>query len=369
MTRVLGWAAVVAAACVGWMSGCGESPQGGEKAPAGATAPATGEAPKGAPGSDAPTGEATSNVVKTDGSSTVFLISQAVAEEFQIANKGLRATVGNSGTGGGFKKFARGEIDVANASRPISKTEIEDCAKAGVEFIELPVAYDALTVVVNKENTWARSMTVAELKKVWEPEAKGVITRWNQVRPEWPDAPIDLFGPGADSGTFDYFTEAIVGKAKASRPDYTPSEDDNTLVTGVERSKNALGYFGMAYYLAHQERLTPVAIAWDKNTATKDPVTPSPATVLNGTYAPLSRPLFIYVNKKSADTRAEVRQFVEFYLANAGKLATEVRYVPLPDAAYQLAASRFAQRKAGSVFAGESPVGIKIEDVLAREAE
>ncbi len=307
------------------------------------------------------------SVVRTDGSSTVFLISQAVAEEFQIANRGLRATVGTSGTGGGFKKFARGEIDVANASRPISKTEMEECAKNGIEYIELPVAYDALTVVINRENTWATSMTVEELKMIWEPEARNTIMRWNQVRPEWPDAKIDLFGAGADSGTFDYFTEAIVGKAKASRPDYTPSEDDNTLVTGVERSRNALGYFGMAYYLAHSERLTPVSIAWSKNPATKDPVPPTPETVLNGSYAPLSRPLFIYVNKRSAETRPEVRLYVEFYLKNAKKLAGEVLYVPLPDRAYELAKQRFASMKTGTVFHGESAVGLRLEDVLALE--
>lgn len=308
-----------------------------------------------------------STIIKIDGSSTVYPITEAVAEEFQTRARANRVTVGIAGTGGGFKKFARGEIDVAAASRPIKKEEIEACAAAGVEFIELPVAFDALTVVINKENTWARNMTVDQLRKIWEPAAQGVITRWNQIDPSWPDAEIKLYGPGTDSGTFEYFTEAIVGKSKASRGDYTASEDDNTLVKGVEGSKYALGYFGMAYYLAHQDKLTAVNIAWDENRATKDPVAPTRENVINGSYAPLSRPLFIYVNRRSAETRPEVKRFVDFFLANADTLTDEVKYVPLPEAAYEAVRSRFDRMQTGSVFGGEAAVGMKIEDVLARE--
>jgi phosphate transport system substrate-binding protein len=269
-------------------------------------------------------------VVKVDGSSTVYPITEAVAEEFQGQNKGIKVTVGISGTGGGFKKFTRGETDISSASRPIKKEEIEECKKNGIAYIELPIAFDALTIVINKQNTWAANMTVEELKKLWEPEAQGKITKWNQINPAWPDAKIELYGAGTDSGTFEYFTEAVCGKAKASRGDYTASEDDNTLVKGVEGSKNALGYFGMAYYIAHKDKLNAVNVAWEKNKATTSPVAPTKENVINGSYAPLSRPLFIYVNKKSVETKPEVKKFVDFYLAHAKELTTEVKYVPSP---------------------------------------
>ena len=200
-------------------------------------------------------------IIQIDGSSTVFPVTEAVAEEFQKSKKGkVKVTVGIAGTGGGFKKFCRAETDISNASRPILKSEIEDCKKSGVQFIELPVAYDALTVIINPKNDWVKSLTVADLKKMWEPGAQGKVTTWNQVRPEWPNSPLKLFGPGADSGTFDYFTEAIVGKAKSSRGDFTASEDDNVLVQGVANDRNALGYFGFAYYIENQAKLKAVAI-------------------------------------------------------------------------------------------------------------
>ncbi len=314
---------------------------------------------------------AQTKLVTIDGSSTVYPITEAVAEEFQGANPGIKVTVGISGTGGGFKKFCRGETDISNASRPIKKEEIEECKKNGIEYIELPIAFDALTVVINKNNTWAKNMTVDQLKKIWEPGEAGAgnkITKWNQIDPSWPDAKIELFGAGTDSGTFEYFTEAICGKAKASRSDYTASEDDNTLVRGVEGSKNALGYFGMAYYLAHQNKLTAVNVAWEKNKATKDPVAPTKENVINGKYAPLSRPLFIYVNKKAVETKPEVKKFVDFFLANAKELTNEVKYVPLPDAAYETIKSRFAKLETGTVFGGEAAVGMKIEEILTRES-
>ncbi|MBI5277823.1 MAG: PstS family phosphate ABC transporter substrate-binding protein [Burkholderiales bacterium] len=307
---------------------------------------------------------AAAQVVKVDGSSTVYPVTEAVAEEFQKANKGLKVTVGVSGTGGGFKKFCRTETDVSNASRPISKSEMEDCKKAGVEYFELPVAFDALTVVINPKNAWLRQATVAELKKLWEPAAQGKVTRWNQVNPAWPDQPVKLFGAGSDSGTFDYFTEAIVGKAKSSRGDYTASEDDNVLVQGVAGDVNAIGYFGYAYYAENQQRLKALSIVEKDG---KPAVSPSEASVLNGSYQPLSRPVFIYVNAKSL-ARPEVKKFVDFYMANGAKLAKEVKYVPLPADAYKVGLEHIAKGKKGTVFGGKNEVGITINDLLKREA-
>lgn len=299
------------------------------------------------------------NTVKIDGSSTVFPVTEAVAEEFQKSKQGkVKVTVGISGTGGGFKKFCSGDTDISNASRPISTKEMEACSKAGVKYIELPVAYDALTVVVNPKNSIS-DISPADLKKIWEPSAQGKITNWNQVNSSYPDAPLKLYGPGADSGTFDYFTEAIVGKAKSSRTDYTASEDDNVLVQGVSKNKSALGYFGLAYYEANKSRLKAVKI---------NGVAPSVQTVEDGTYQPLSRPIFIYVNAKAAE-RDDVKSFVEYYLNNAPTLVKEVKYVPLPKKGYDWASKQFQNRKTGTIFAGESAVGLKIDELLAREAK
>lgn len=309
------------------------------------------------------TAMASDKIIKIDGSSTVYPITEAVAEEFQkLKKKEVKVTVGISGTGGGFKKFCRGEIDITNASRPILKKEMDVCKEQGIEFIELPAAYDGLAVVVNPKNTWVKSMTVDELKKIWEPAAAGKITKWNHVRAEWPDAPLKLYGPGVDSGTFDYFTEAIVGKAKSSRGDFTASEDDNVLVMGVSRDKNALGFFGLAYYEENKDKLKLVPIV---NPKTAKEVLPSEQTVMDGTYQPLSRPLFIYVSKKAAE-KPEVKEFIDFYLKNAAKLAKQARYIPLPANAYKLAEERFAKRKTGTMFAGHAEVGVKIEDLLKR---
>lgn len=305
------------------------------------------------------------SVIKIDGSSTVYPITEAMAEEFQKSKGGqVKVTVGISGTGGGFKKFCRGETDISDASRPIQKKELDACyIEGGVKFIELPIAYDALTVVVNPANTWAATMTVEDLKKIWAPESQGQIMKWNQVRPEWPDQPIKLYGAGSDSGTFDYFTEAVVGKAKASRGDYTASEDDNVLVQGVANDKNALGYFGYAYYAENQTKLKAVAVDGGKGG-----VLPSPQTVENGTYAPLSRPIFIYVNVKSIE-KPEVKEFVDFYLQNAAKFVPQVKYIALPAQAYTMAQSNFANKKLGTVFAGHSEIGLKIDDLLKKEAK
>lgn len=301
-------------------------------------------------------------LIQIDGSSTVYLITEAVAEEFQREYPDIKVVVGISGTGGGFKKFTRGETDISDASRPIKSSEMEAAQQNGIEYIEIPVAFDALAVVVNKENDWAKSMTVEELKKLWEPESK--VMMWSDIRPEWPKEKITLFGPGVDSGTFEYFTEAIVGEAGKCRGDFVASEDDNVLVQGVSQDKYALGYFGVAYYVENQDVLNAVAID-----SGNGPVEPLPENVINNTYRPLARPLFIYVNKKSAE-REDVARFVEFYLQHAAELAEEVGYVPLPEKAYELARKRFAERKTGSVFGGKGATpGVSIEEILQREVE
>jgi phosphate transport system substrate-binding protein len=308
--------------------------------------------------------QAQQKVVRVDGSSTVYPITEAVAEEFQKANKQqIKVTVGISGTGGGFKKFCRGDTDISGASRPILKGEMEECRKAGIEYFELPVAFDALTVVVNPRNTFVRQLTVAEMKKMWEPAAQGKVTRWSHVNPQWPDQPMKLFGPGADSGTFDYFTEAVVGKAKSSRGDFTASEDDNVLVQGVSRDVNGLGYFGFAYYVENQDKLKAVPIVNAKGKA----VAPSMEAVEAGAYA-LSRPIFIYVSTKALG-KPEVKEFVQYYMQHGGPLAKEVKYVPLPAKSYQIAWDHVQKGRKGTVFGGTAEVGVTIEELLRREAK
>ena len=308
---------------------------------------------------------AQSQTIKVDGSSTVFPITEAVAEEFQKSKKGaVKVTVGISGTGGGFKKFCRGEIDISDASRPISKSEMAECQKAGVTYLEMPIAYDALSVVVNPKNTWLKDISIEDLKKIWEPSAQGKITRWNQVNPAWPDRPIKLFGAGADSGTFDYFTEAVTGKSKASRGDFTASEDDNVLVQGVSRDVDSLGFFGLAYYSENKDKLKALPISWKGGQS----VAPSTDSVVNGTYQPLSRPIFIYVKADSVK-RPEVREFVEFYNRNAPKLVREVKYVPLPAAAYTYNQDVLTKMKTGTKFGGENLVGVTIEQLMKMEAK
>ena len=311
-------------------------------------------------------GAASAQVIKIDGSSTVYPITEAVAEDFQKAKKNtIKVTVGISGTGGGFKKFCRDETDFANASRPITAKEMEDCKAAGVQYIEMPVAFDALTVVVNPKNTFLKQATVEEMKKLWEPAAQGTVTKWNQVNPAWPDAPVKLFGAGADSGTFEYFTEAMVGKAKSSRGDYTASEDDNVLVQGVSRDVNAIGYFGYAYYAENTGKLKALAIVSPK---TGKAVEPSAANVENGSYQPLSRPIFVYVKAASLD-KPEVKEFIEFYMKHGAKLTKEVKYVPLPAAAYSGNLDHVAKKKLGTVFGGKNEIGITIEELMKREAK
>jgi phosphate transport system substrate-binding protein len=273
--------------------------------------------------------------ITIDGSSTVYPITEAAAEEFRLEQKDVRITVGVSGTGGGFKKFSRGEIDINDASRPIKEQEAATSKENKIEYVELTVAFDGLAVLVNKENTWMNDITVEELKKIWEPSAQQKVMRWNQIREDWPDDEFHLYGPGVASGTYDYFTEAIVGKSGESRGDFTASEDDNVLVQGIEGDKNALGFFGLAYYEENKERLKLVGVNGGNGV-----ITPSAETIKNGTYAPLSRPIFIYVSR-SAAKRPEVKLFVDFYLKTASELVPDVGYIALPDEQYKKEAEEF----------------------------
>lgn len=304
--------------------------------------------------------------VSVDGSSTVFPLTEAVAEEFMRANQGTRVNVGVSGTGGGFSKFLRGETAVNNASRPISPGEIEKAEANGIEFIELPVAYDGLAVTVHPDNDWVDCLTVEELRQIWEPNSE--IDNWSQVRDDFPDREIELYGPGTASGTYDYFTEAIMGESGASRSDFTASEDDNVLVQGIEGTEAALGYFGLAYYENNVEELKVLGIDPDERGSGASCVTPSAETVNDGTYRPLSRPLFVYVNTAKLDETAEA--FVDFYLQNAGDLASDVGYVSMPDSAYTLVRQRFQNRTSGTVFGREDidVTGVQVEEVLRNAA-
>lgn len=306
-------------------------------------------------------------MITIDGSSTVFPVTEAVAEEFQQEKKGaVRVTVGISGTGGGFKKFVRGETDIQDASRPILKEEIEQAKKNGIEYLELPICFDALSVVVSKKNDFLTEITVEELKKMWEPAAQDKVKKWSEINKDWPDKEFRLYGAGSDSGTFDYFTEAIVGKAKSSRGDYTGSEDDHVLVQGIASDPLALGYLPYSYLATNTDKLKPVAVKWSKNKV-KEAVEPSEETILDGTYNPLSRPLFIYVNKKSLETKPEVKEFVQYYLDNVSRLSAKVKYVALPDDAYPVIKKRFENMKVGTAFGGEPEVGLPIGDILKRE--
>lgn len=277
-----------------------------------------------------------SKEIRIDGSSTVFPITEAVAEEFRSEAPETRVTVGLSGTGGGFQKFLRGETDINNASREISQDEIQTAKENGVEYVQLSVAYDGLAVVVNPGNDWVDQFTVEELREIWEPSAQGEVTHWNDVREDWPDEELHLFGPGIASGTYDYFTEAIVGESGSSRGDFTASEDDNVLVQGVSNDPSALGFFGLAYYEENQDQLKLIPVVNNEGNA----VEPSIETVSNGTYNPLSRPLFIYVSKEAAQ-REVVQQFVNFYLEDAPQLAEQIGYVSMPDSAYQNQKEKF----------------------------
>ena len=352
----------LAAVAVCLFIGCTDNNQTAGGGSGGATGSADGKST--APAKDAPDLSSLSGTVTIDGSSTLYPVTEAVAEEFQKATKNnVHVTVGHGGTGSGFKRFARGEIEVCDASRPALQADLDALAAANIEFIEIPVCFDALTVAVHPSNK-LDSIKVSELKKMWEPEAQGKVSRWNLVNPDWPDAELALFGAGSESGTFDYFTEAIVGKAKSSRGDYSPNEDDNALVQGIAGNKGALGYIPFYYYEENTDKLKALAIDWDKNNT--GPVAPTLANVESGKYNPLSRPLFIYVNKKAAE-RPEVKSLVEFYLKNALELVTEIKYLPLPDIAYAHGLERFANLQTGTAFEGKQAIGLSIDEILKRQ--
>jgi phosphate transport system substrate-binding protein len=341
------------------LPGCGENKPGPNASTAGASGGTSGDEIS-AEGIDL---SGLSGLISIDGSSTVFPVTEAVAEEFQKATKQkVRVKVGHAGTGSGFRQFLRGELDVCDASRPILKSEMEGAQAAGIEYIELPICFDALTVAVHPSNKLS-SITVSELKTIWSPESQKRVSRWNQVRADWPDAELALFGAGSESGTFDYFTEAIVGKAKSSRGDYTASEDDNTLVQGIAGNRYALGYIPFAYFDQNKDKMKALAIDWEKGAG---PVLPTLDNVVAGKYNPLSRPLFLYVSRKSAD-RPEVKAFVKFYLQNVKPLATEVGYLPLPEAVYKMDSDRFKELQVGTGFGGEQAVGLAVEEIIKRE--
>ncbi len=310
-------------------------------------------------GAEATGGEA-AGAVRIDGSSTVFPITEAVAEEFMRENSNIRVSVGTSGTGGGFAKFLRGETDITDASRPIKQVELEQAQSAGISFIELPIAYDGIALVTNPENTWAECLTVAELKAIWEPNSQ--INNWNQVRPSFPDETLHLYGAGTDSGTYDDFTSAIIGQSGASRTDFTASEDDNVLVQGIQGDRASLGFFGMAYYESNKERLKLIGVDDGNPNNGAGCIKPTTEEITNATYQPLTRPLFIYVSRKSADNPA-VQDFVTYYLDHAATLIREIGYVPLPEATYHLVRERFKARTEGSLFLGATPE-VKVEDRL-----
>jgi phosphate transport system substrate-binding protein len=303
--------------------------------------------------------------IKIDGSSTVYPITEKIVEQFNSeSTKNVDVTANFSGTGGGFQKFCAGETDINNASRPISRSEMEVCKQNNIAYIELPVAFDALTVVVHPQNTWAADISVEELRKIWEPGAQGKITTWNQVRPSWPNRPLTLFGPGTDSGTYDYFTEAIVGKAGASRSDFTASEDDDILAQGVSGNPNALGYFGYAYYDKNQDKLKPLAV--DNGSGA---VMPSEENLRQNQYRPLARPLFIYVNAAAARDNPLMTDFIDYYLRNADGVVSSVGYIPFEEDDYSLLFRNFHKTKVGTAFGGESEFTMTIDEVLTKFTE
>lgn len=305
-----------------------------------------------------------SQTIKIDGSSTVYPITKKIVEDYQASRKKpVNIEIKFSGTGGGFEKFCRGETEINNASRPIQVEEMAACKEAGVAYIELPVAFDALTVVVNPANDWVDTLTTEELAKIWSPEAEGKITNWNQVRPSFPDKPLNLYAPGKDSGTFDYFTEAIVGEAGASRSDVTESEDDDVLVQGVSQDPNALGYFGLSYYEKQADKMKAIAV--DSGSGA---VLPSVETVEQAQYQPLARPLFVYVNAAAARENEALVRFTEFYLENAPDIIAEVGYVPLPEEAYQINEVTFYRGEVGTVFDGQSQFNVTIPELLRKQA-
>ncbi len=317
---------------------------------------------------------AQAGVIAIDGSSTVYPIMKLAGEAFEEKTQGnVKMNVAFSGTTGGFRKFVRGEIDIADASRPILKAEMQEASDQKIAYIEIPIAYDALTIAVHPENTWADSIKVSELKKLWEAEAEGKILKWNQIRPEWPDAEIKLYGAGRDSGTFDYFSEVVVGKMDGLRRDYAASEDDTELVRGIESNKYALGFIPYAYFSDAEDGLKALAIEWDYDAMSgrevkSAPVLPSNKAVSQGYYIPFARPLFLYVNAASLE-KPPVQDFLNFFLKDAGTYVRKVNYLPLSEIAYKTAIADIQKRRLGTRFGGEPVVGIAMHDLLTRSRQ
>ncbi len=308
--------------------------------------------------SQTPPPKVADNFIDIDGSSTVYPITEAIQKEFEEEAGDLQVNVAFSGTGGGFRKFCNGETDINGASRPILQKEMETCKANGIGYVEIPVAFDALSVVVNPNNNWVDNITTDELKTIWENSAQGKITNWQQVNPNWPDEKLLLFSPGVDSGTYDYFNEAILGGLNRSRSDVVASEDDNILVQGVSQYLGAMGYFGISYYFLNQDKLKALSV---------NGVAPTRENVENNTYKPLSRPLFIYVNIQSAQKNRDFRRFIDFYLKNALRVIEQVGYIPLPSEAYHIGYVRFIQGNVGTVFDGVPEPNLSILEVLQRE--
>lgn len=300
--------------------------------------------------------------ITIDGSSTVYPITAAVVEAFQRDNPDAEVNVRFSGTGGGFEKFCRGETSINDASRPISKQEMEACSSNEIRYYELPVAFDAITVVVNPQNTWAEDITLEELEKAWSPAAQRTVTTWQQLRASWPARPLKLYGPGTDSGTYDYFTDVVVGEGQDSRSDFTASEDDDILVAEISRDPEALGYFGFAYFEDNQDRLRALGID-----SGSEPILPSRETVEQGQYQPFSRPLFMYVNAKDLQDNPTLQDFVQFYLENAPEFVETVGYVPLPAESYEVALTQVYRNKVGTAFDGTLQPGLTIGEVLQQQ--
>lgn len=303
--------------------------------------------------------------IAIDGSSTVYPISKAAVEQFQASKQpAVEISVNFSGTSGGFKKFCQGKTDISGASRPIKATEMTQCNENNISYIELPIAFDALTVVVNPQNNWIDSITTAELKKIWEPAAAGKIKRWNQIRPGFPDRPLNLFGADDQSGTFDYFTEALMGKAGKSRKDYVANDDDELTVQAVRQDPNAMGYFGLSYYENHKNELKALAI--DNGSGA---VLPSAETVINATYKPFARPLFIYVNLQKAQENPVLQDFVEFFVKQAPEIVTAVNYIPLTEESYKINLVTLHRGKVGTVFEGHAQFDLTLTELQRKQAK
>ena len=309
---------------------------------------------------------ATPAPLRIGGSSTVFPVMQAAIQDYQKAgaNRQVRFELKETGTSAGFRQFCSGQLFLANASRPISAKELKACAAKGVRFLELPIGFDAITVVVNPKNTWASRITTAELSRLWSQAAAGKVTRWSQVNLDWPDRPIRLCGPGKDSGTFDYFNKAINGNDKNSRADVFTSENDNDLVTCVAGNPDALGYFGYAYFQANSKRLRALSVV-----GSKGPAYPSPQSVQKESYVPLSRPLFIYVNDQALRNQPELRKFVAYTMQNGLKLVKQAGYIPMPSSTYRLVESKLYRHVLGTAFGGDLPVGLTTGQALQRSLD